>query len=674
MAKKAFVLQIALFGALLLGLIFLFFQNRSLSRDMTEFQQNLQEENALYRGEQDQMNHNLYRAASATNDLRQMLGMAPLQWNWGTSQENGTEHQDEALEDLKELDIFYSAVDLLENRLADYQRSEEFTQWITDIGLEEHLSGLGFNYRPEGFQSCQIYDQGNQLCLVTRTDQGIVITQNGNEQQVADTDALFSYITELHEERQRITARAQQLYGVLRSAAGLNQVQAIVSEKRLRLAYSYPQDGLVLEIRRSDNSGLEEVRLSNQLGEITISEQSYQDGAAFQEAFIAYLEAMDSRTEVELLDAQAEELINKAMNDQVFLEYLESRNMTLETEPWENPESDYRHWNLTRDGEALGSIGLLKGFGELYLLDSDNVPIQSFRGFSENHRIVGSSEYQYSEDFEVITDLYSSSSSTTFLLIGTHEKNADTMIIAHADQNTGTTHMVSIPRDLWYNNRKINSVYRYYGPEALVRELSELTGLTIDHYISVDMYAFVEVINIMGGIDIVLDEALIDPSYKIKENGQWTTLHYPAGPIHLDGLGALRVARSRHSTNDFDRAKRQQRVISAMKDKAVEMGLSDMDQLFQFISAAIEYTDTDMSAAQMLRTFLRFKDTDINMGNVIDNTNILYTSYSNLYELEEEERQLVMEDPEFNWGAWIVLPRNNDWNLIKWYFRDMITP
>ncbi|MDA3851436.1 MAG: LCP family protein, partial [Spirochaetaceae bacterium] len=621
---------------------------------------------------------NMVRAAGAIDGVKNILGTSPVQWDWGLEEQNDT-GDEEGLQKLEELDMFYSAVDLLEDTQRQYQANEDFINYLDSSGISADLEALGLQMNLNGPSSCTVKRGDRELFRLLWQDG--LIAQGPDDSQVInpESSALTAWAKELLQEMednwQRHDVLTQQLRGVL----AIPSVVSLVEEKNLKPRFFTGEQGIELAIRLIDYSEVERITTDKEQGALIFQGKAYKEFDLFTQELVSYLEELDQRTEIMKTDDQAAELVSQALNDTVFMEYLQSKGYEIAREPQlhiddHGTKSDYLHWDITKDEQRIGSIALLKTFGELYLLDGDDIPIQSFRGFTEDHRVLGDSSYEYSDDFEVLSDLYSSRSSQTYLMIGTHEKNADTMILLHGDLETGITHMISIPRDLWFNNRKVNSVYRYYGPEELVKELSKLTGLEINDYISVDMYAFIEIINIMGGVDLVLDEALIDPTYKIKENGQWSTLHYPAGPVHLDGLGALRVARSRHSTNDFDRAKRQQRVIEAMKEKATGMGLNDMDKLFQFISAAREYTESSMSPSAMLRAFLKFKDTEIVTGNVIDNTNILYTSYSNLYELSEEERQSAMEDPEFNKGAWIVLPRNNDWNLIKWFIRQIIDP
>ena len=102
----------------------------------------------------------------------------------------------------------------------------------------------------------------------------------------------------------------------------------------------------------------------------------------------------------------------------------------------------------------------------------------------------------------------------------------------------------------------------------LKKVLSDMTGYKLDKYILIDMYAFIDVIDLIGGIDVHLDKAVIDPTYRTVDDGVVGTLHYEPGDYHLGGVEALRLARSRHTSSDFARAERQQLIIESIQNKA----------------------------------------------------------------------------------------------------------
>ena len=86
------------------------------------------------------------------------------------------------------------------------------------------------------------------------------------------------------------------------------------------------------------------------------------------------------------------------------------------------------------------------------------------------------------------------------------------------------------------------------------------------------------------------------------------------------------------------------------------------------INVLINYVRTDFSVFELITIFNHHRDDEIR-NHVLSWDNVLYHTYSNLYLLEKD----VEVDENYNKGAWIMLPLNNDWNVIRWYIRDIIT-
>ncbi len=193
---------------------------------------------------------------------------------------------------------------------------------------------------------------------------------------------------------------------------------------------------------------------------------------------------------------------------------------------------------------------------------------------------------------------------------------SDTIIFASIDPEHDKVTLVSIPRDLWIPdlNAKINTAYAYgedKGPGGgLVlakKELSRVLGQQIDYAVRVDFGGFVKAVDMLGGLDINVDRTFDDYAYPIegKEDAscgltetqiasasaeiatasatelqkfpcRFEHLHFNAGEQHMDGATALEYVRSRHAVGpegtDFARSKRQEKVISAFKQKVFSAG------------------------------------------------------------------------------------------------------
>ncbi|MGZ6372326.1 MAG: LCP family protein [Candidatus Limnocylindria bacterium] len=161
----------------------------------------------------------------------------------------------------------------------------------------------------------------------------------------------------------------------------------------------------------------------------------------------------------------------------------------------------------------------------------------------------------------------------TFLVVGT-DQNAqrqasgepaltDSMIVASVNAAHTSLTMISVPRDTidvpledgtrWHG--KLNALFSQRGIDGLRGALDTLLGATIDFTVLVDMDDFTRIVDAFGGIDLTVPAAIVDPSIGLR---------ITAGPHHLDGRTALLFSRSRHTTDDFDRAARQQLVLRAL--------------------------------------------------------------------------------------------------------------
>jgi LCP family protein required for cell wall assembly len=135
--------------------------------------------------------------------------------------------------------------------------------------------------------------------------------------------------------------------------------------------------------------------------------------------------------------------------------------------------------------------------------------------------------------------------------------------------------LLSIPRDLYvdiprHGSSRINAAHFWGeceheggGPALAVETVEANFALPLDSYVRLDFDGFRAVIDAVGGIDVVVEEAFVDDAYPTEDYGT-TRIVISAGAQHMDGETALRYVRSRHASSDFDRAARQQQVLMAL--------------------------------------------------------------------------------------------------------------
>ncbi|MDR1626157.1 MAG: LCP family protein [Spirochaetia bacterium] len=410
----------------------------------------------------------------------------------------------------------------------------------------------------------------------------------------------------------------------------------------------------------------------------SINDTPYPDFAAFRASVPAALENLDLRAADEIAIAKARQGIEELFDDPGFIAYLGTKNLTLDRRP--NEDGEYVYYDfLGPGGTRAGSLGIQKKIGEVYLFDAEYVSLGSLKTIGLKKDSGEAKKKGLSlKDLSLLPAPPASAGLPvspdggevrTVLLAGAHERMTDTLILANIHEDTNAIDLISLPRDLFYKNRKINGIYYRYGAGRLVEELSGLTGLDISGYAVIDMFAFIDAINILGGIDITLGEALVDPTYRVRDNGRWSTLFYSAGTHHLNGVEALRVARSRHFTSDFGRSRRQQDILAAIKDKLTRLGLSDAGKVYELAGVLAKYLDTDLSPYQMVNYFVKYRSAKIRSQTVLDTQNILMHSYTNLRQLDLQEEEV---GADFDKGAYILLPLNEDWSLVRRFIRSIV--
>jgi LCP family protein required for cell wall assembly len=229
------------------------------------------------------------------------------------------------------------------------------------------------------------------------------------------------------------------------------------------------------------------------------------------------------------------------------------------------------------------------------------------------------------------------------LLIGADEQqgghNTDTLITVSIDPVTKQAAMFSIPRDtvdlpvpsgparnVWGRSYrgKINSFFvqnrgrsdlwpgndRTRGYNALKAMIGELYGLDIKYFVEVNFNGFKKVVNAVGGVTINVQVPVVDNAYPGSDGTQ--RLYIPSGIQHMDGEQALRYARSRNTSNDFDRGARQQRVLLSLREQADPQIL--LPRLPELIAALKSAVRTDIPLDQL--------DELLGLASKVDTANI----------------------------------------------------
>jgi LCP family protein required for cell wall assembly len=202
----------------------------------------------------------------------------------------------------------------------------------------------------------------------------------------------------------------------------------------------------------------------------------------------------------------------------------------------------------------------------------------------------------------------------TVLLLGSDNDSkfkggvlTQSMILVRVDPSTKQAVMLSIPRDLWVqlpngSMGKIDQASGYGGLTAAVAAVEENFGIHVDDWAWVGLQGLINIINYLGGVDVVTTNPVMDDYYpadiQTKDAYGYQRIAVLPGPQHLDGIQALEYARSRHGDldEDFGRSLRQQQLLLAIKAKARYLKPSDLPGLVSQLNGQFK---TSMSLAQI---------------------------------------------------------------------------
>lgn len=291
---------------------------------------------------------------------------------------------------------------------------------------------------------------------------------------------------------------------------------------------------------------------------------------------------------------------------------------------------------------------------------------------------------------------------------------ADTIMVLSVVPNENKVSLVSIPRDLWVKDpgresySKINAVHaqgeqsgKGQGLANMKEIVTQVAGQSIHYAVSIDFKGFKDLVDSLGGINIHLDNSFSEPlqflgatgrcdlntftvptgQVETKTNtdakGRKTVRHYDicatktpaecggnftlaAGDLTLNGDQALCFSRSRDTTSDFERAKRQQIILQKIEEKATSLGtLSDFNKVNGMLNALGNNVRTDMQPWEM---------------------KIFYDIYKSMAKpqivqrvLENSEEGLLYNPPEDPSKGYILLPIGDNYDKIHNLFQNVFT-
>jgi polyisoprenyl-teichoic acid--peptidoglycan teichoic acid transferase len=249
---------------------------------------------------------------------------------------------------------------------------------------------------------------------------------------------------------------------------------------------------------------------------------------------------------------------------------------------------------------------------------------------------------------------------------------SDSIMLLSIRPGTREAIMVSVPRDLWvkipalprngFMMGKLNSAYAIGtdhnnypnvrsewktstgGGDLAAATVSQVTGQPIDYWVGVDFKAFRDVVDALGGVRVNVPTALDDPYFPAGESTGMMRVHFDAGWQQFDGERALEYARSRETTSDFDRSRRQQLVMLAVRQRV--FSLNAIPRMLSLLGALQDNVRTNLRPGDMQQLADlagKIKDQDIRRV-AIDTSNLLRSGTSS-------NGQYILEPLDPTYGA-----------------------
>jgi LCP family protein required for cell wall assembly len=233
-------------------------------------------------------------------------------------------------------------------------------------------------------------------------------------------------------------------------------------------------------------------------------------------------------------------------------------------------------------------------------------------------------------------------SQVNILLLGSDQRpndggfRTDTIQLLTINPEEGTVKLTAFPRDLYvyipgYTVQRINTAMGWGGFNALAETMEYNFGVKPDYYVLINFWSFKDVVDSIGGITVNAGRDLCDQRNAM---GQFCVYR---GLTWMDGETALWYVRSRYSTSDLDRGRRQQEVLEAIFDKLMSLdSIKRAPDLFEIYKQNVT-TNLDFNAISSLIPVA-----------------------SNLVNSQPVERHAIGEDQVYNWvtpsGAMVLVP------------------
>lgn len=267
---------------------------------------------------------------------------------------------------------------------------------------------------------------------------------------------------------------------------------------------------------------------------------------------------------------------------------------------------------------------------------------------------------------------------------GTHDGPllSDSITVLQYDFKKNTIVTIGIPRDVWSATLqdKINTAYAYGeekqkggGLKLAKAEVAGIIGHPVQYGAVISFAKFEQLIDFLGGVDVPVERSFIDKEFPIpgREDDlcdgdeeyrcRYQTLSFQKGMHHMDGATALKFVRSRHAEgdegSDFARSRRQQLVMSALKDELIgqvkSLRIEKISALYRELDKLVERDITNQQAAAIAKS-------------IVSNRSVSQQSFS----LPEELFTVPPADEYY--GKYVLIPQGTDFSPVHAYIQCIL--
>ncbi len=206
------------------------------------------------------------------------------------------------------------------------------------------------------------------------------------------------------------------------------------------------------------------------------------------------------------------------------------------------------------------------------------------------------------------------------LLIGSDSRKSggsgrsDTMLLVSINKKNKKIVVTSLLRDIYLqipgkSNNRLNAAYAFGGADLLLSTIEQNFKVPVERYASIDFYAFIDIVDAVGGITLDVGEKDVPVINKFiteinKLTGQEEKMDHLTvpGTLLLNGKQALGYVRNRNVGNaDFDRTARQRKALEQIVDKVKKLNLLEMKELLDVI---LPQVTTNLSEGEIFSLIL----------------------------------------------------------------------